>query len=393
MRKYITPIILGAAVFCVSLFFQKFTLTVQENTSLFLLAPDYLREIFNAPLPLSHLLGNFLAQFYRFSIYGPAITAVEIVLIYLLARYIRHPKGPFTEIQAVAATCVAWFFTARADDPAFPAAILLFAAAAWLLSMIIFKKKQRAEGKWWHTGVSFLLIAAVAVMVITDKDIKRTEITAEIEQCAIGGDWSRVAELASPEFTKDDPETLPYALLALSELNQLSDKVQNYRNVSPESMEGDKASSYRGYLAGAILYDELGSHNEAVHRIYQASDALPHGSSLLMLRMLVRHYYEAGDYTLMRKYCEVLSRSTLHGQYVSHYLQLAEGKEDVPADSPGKRAEAKIMTHDHATNLLQLEAEGIHSDIMTERFLCSLLLSGNIEAFRKAMGIMGIPTP
>lgn len=393
IKKLISPVLLLAAVFCVSMFAQRSTLTMQENVSLFLLTPDYLREVFSAPLPLSHLLGNFLAQFYRFSIYGPSITAVEILLVLLLSRGILKQAGLSCEPVAVLAACTAWWFTARSCNPVVPAAIILFMTAAWLVLIAVRRQKGAEPMKWWQALTPSVLIAVSCVVICSDGKVRNTETIAGIEQAALSRDWRKVLSLATPEFTSRDPEMLPYALLALSGTGELSKRVQEYKNCSPEAMEGDKAASYRGYLAGAILYDELGCHNEAVHRIYQASDDLPHGTGLLMLRLLIRHYCDLSDVALAEKYCSILSRSSLHGQYVRHYRQILEGLSQREPDSPEKRAQAAIMTHDHSTNLLQLEAEGISSNIATERFLCSLLLSGNIEAFQKAMGLAGVPTP
>ena len=63
MKKAVTPLLIAAAVFTVSLIAQRYTLICQEYDGLFLAVPDYFRQLFRKPLPLSHLVTDFIKIF------------------------------------------------------------------------------------------------------------------------------------------------------------------------------------------------------------------------------------------------------------------------------------------------------------------------------------------
>lgn len=376
MKRLITPAILFAAVFLTTLAKQEFTLLGQENTALFLLTPDYFRETFSAPLPLSHLFGNFLAQFFRFAYVGPAICAGEITLIFLLLGHaLRCAKGG--ELAATVLACTAWWLSARADNPSETAAFVLLSGVVFLIPIFI-QRKTASSGRTsvLQKTASAAAIALTVILVCNDKTVALNEKVATIEQSAFAGNWKKVIETATPEFTADYPEMLPYALLALNCTGNLRTSAMEYPIESQDDLEGNGFYSYHGYMSGVLLYNALGCRNESIHRLFQAATYLPHGSSFLTLRTLTAHFYELGDYTLARKYCDILSRSTAHGRYVAYYRKAMEGKEDRAADTAEESAEARIMSHTHSQNLKSLQQEGIKSDLAADRFALSVLLEG-----------------
>lgn len=370
------PTILFVAVFITSLLKQEFTFLGQENTALFLLTPDYMRETFSAPFPLSHLLGNFLAQFFRFAYVGPAIAAGEITLIFLLMRHaLRRIVGG--ELAATTLTCVAWWFSARANNPSETASFVLFSGLLCAVSVLIQHKMEHKDRMGSAQIITCIaVVAAAAVFVCTDKTVVRNENVETIEQCSFTGKWDKVLEIATPDFTAENPEMLPYALLALNYKGNLRTMAKYYPLEGQDDLEGNGYYSYHGYMSGVLLYNALGSRNESIHRLFQAASYLPHGSSFLTLRTLIAHFYELGDYTLAKKYCDILSRSTAHKKYVSYYRAGMEGKENRKADSPIESSEARIMSHTHSQNLKSLQSEGVVSGLTADRFALSILLEG-----------------
>ena len=79
MRKWITPVLLFAAVFLVSRVCQPFTLICQEYEGLFLNTPDAWTRAFAQPWPLSGIVSDFLIQFYRDPVYAALICAASAV--------------------------------------------------------------------------------------------------------------------------------------------------------------------------------------------------------------------------------------------------------------------------------------------------------------------------
>lgn len=390
MKKAVVPSLLFVAVFLTSLLRQEFTLLGEENVALFLMAPDYMREVFSAPLPLSHLLGNFLAQFFRFPYVGPAIVAFEIVAVYLSLRCaLRFLR--FGEPVAALLACAAWWLSARADNPSETAAFVLVSAAVCLLAVPLNRKVAAAPGAALPAVAVVLLDVAIVLassaLVCSDRTVRLNERMAAIEQYSFSGRWNKVLSLASPEFTADYPEMLPYALLALSETGRLKEEIQNYPVESQDDLEGTGFWSYHGYMSGALLYNALGCRNESVHRLYQAASYLPHGTGFLVLRTLVAHYCALGDYTLARKYCDILSRSCAHRKYVDFYWRQMAGKADREPDSAAQSASSRIMTDSHAVNISNLRQEGIVTDISVERFEVALILArSSIDVLTSASG-------
>jgi len=374
MKKFITPAVVFVAVYIITLLKQEFSLLGQENTALFLLTPDYIRETFSAPLPFSHLLGNFIAQFYRFPYVGPAIFALEITLIFLfMGHALRQIKGG--ETAATVLTCIAWWFSAKSNNPCEAAAFTIFSGIICLISALIQRKMTyKYETSVVRRLLCFAAIATASILVCTDRTVAGNEAIASIEQYSFVGNWDRVLDIATPDFTAENPEILPYALLALNHKGLLRTESQNYPIESQDDLEGNGFYSYHGYMSGVLLYNALGCRNESIHRLFQAASYLPHGSSFLTLRTLIAHYYELGNYTLARKYCDILSFSVTHGRYVSYYKRNMEGKTDKEADSPEKSAEARIMSHIHAQNLKSLQQEGIVSDLAADRYALAILL-------------------
>lgn len=374
MKKFITPAILFAAVFLTTLLKQEFTLLGQENVSLFLLTPDYLRETFSSPLPLSHLLGNFLAQYFRFAYVGPVIYAAEITVVFLLLGHaLRRLKGG--EPAATILACAAWWLSARANNPSEAAAFVLFSGIIFAVSLL-FQRKTAYSYKFsvWRCIACAAIAAIATITIFNDRKVAGNEEIASIEQYAFIGNWNKVLDIATPDYTADNPEMLPYALLALNYKGHLSSTARYFPIEGQDDLEGNGYLSYHGYMSGALVYNALGCRNEAIHRLFQAGTYLPHGNSLLILRTLIAHYYALGDYTIARKYCDILSRSTSHKKYVRYYRENMEGKADRLPDSAEKSSEARIMTHFHSRNLKNLQDDGIVTALAADRFTLSVIL-------------------
>lgn len=64
-KRFPISLLLFAGVFCVSQLAQPYTLIQLENQGLFLLTPDWFREVLGGSRPLSELVGSFLVQFYE----------------------------------------------------------------------------------------------------------------------------------------------------------------------------------------------------------------------------------------------------------------------------------------------------------------------------------------
>ena len=127
--------------------------------------------------------------------------------------------------------------------------------------------------------------------------------------------------------------------------------------------------NYEGWRDMGIYSRELATYQD-------------HGQSFLVLRRLLADYYQTGNYVLAEKYAAVLSRSTLHSQYVDYFMdRMATGTPREP-DSIAFRKNVPLITRDPLSNLILLGAGGINAPSSVDRVLCSLLLQCDLENFQ-----------
>lgn len=388
MKKTILPALLFITVFLTSYFFQRFTFSNQECLGLFLMSPDFLKECFSSSRPISHLLGSWLVQFYRFEYFGEAITAIIVTLIFFEIRFILGRGGVKCDAAAILGACICWSRIAHAPNPDRGAGLLLIGAAICLICLI-FKMETKWELKPAYNIVGGILILLGATFLIaTDKEIKETERWSLIEQAATNQAWDMILETATPVRTEQSRDMIPYALLALNEKGLLGDKMFNYPIKGPQDLDTEGVNTRRGFLFSSILYDRLGCTNEAIHQTFQAACYLRHGTSFRTLRRLVQFYDKIGNQDLVTKYCTILSRSTLHKAFISQYVR-NRSQMSAPKEMPDGNQSylAGIMNHDQQADLILLQKEGISSRLMMDRYFCYFLAKRDLVNFAKQFEI------
>lgn len=388
MKKTILPALLFVTVFLTGYFTQRFTFSNQECLGLFLWTPDFLKECFSSSRPLSHLIGSWLVQFFRFEFFGEAITAIIVTLIFLEIRFILGKSGIRCDAAAILGACICWSRIAHAPSPDRGISLLLI-GAVFCLICLIFKVGTKWELKQSYSiigGVAILLGAAV--IISSDKDIKEMEKWSIVEQAAANNVWDLLLETATPVQTEKTREMIPYALLALNEKGQLGDKMFMYPVQGPQDLDTEGVSTRRGFLFSSILYDRLGCTNEAIHQTFQAACYLRHGTSFGTLRRLVQFYEKLGNKELVTKYCAILSRSTLHKSFISSHMQ-----NNPQTSSPRLMEDSNqsylvgIMNHDQQADLILLQQEGISSTLMLDRYFCYFLAKRDLVNFAKQFEI------
>jgi hypothetical protein len=376
MRKWITPVLLFAAVFLVSRVCQPFTLICQEYEGLFLNTPDAWTRAFAQPWPLSGIVSDFLIQFYRDPVYAALICAALVTLVFLLARGICTRLGmPWDSIPALGAG-VLWFFLARASSPKAAVAVLLVLLLLWLLSFLLKKR----SGKAWKPdlALALVLVHLAAAVTIFSPAVQRTERFSRVKRDALYGVWDDLLKTVPPSVAQEDPELMPFALLALSGKEQLGERMSSYPVYDENDLDmiyydGNK-EYYTSLLFKACLYQYLGCYNEAIHNYYQWATQLEKGTGFIVLRRMVELYYLLGDYTLMEKYCRILDKSTVNGAYVRHFRALASQGTPREADAPSVRAGIPVITHDPLYNLALLQQYGFDTPMLRDRMPATALL-------------------
>lgn len=370
-NRHLTAIVLFAAVFIVGLVFMPKSFVFQHDLGLFLFLPDYFRDVFSGSFPISTLIGNFLVQFYKFPVVGPLCTALIITSIYLLARGIFKKITRFSTIVAVAIACIAWLFVATSTTPIIGVATLLITAILRIASIPLKSLTKKAEPL--SQTPAMILIAAMAVFIISGKVTRNIETWSRIEVAAKRGKWDDVLKAASPEKAAKDRDMVPFALLAAGEKGSLQAALSKYNVANPGEMDFTGVENRRAFFFESILNERMGCINEAIHNIYQCSCHMHWGLSFSTLTQLIRYNIELGDYTLVRKYCHVLEKSPAYNGLAKKLLKMYEGLDDAVLDN-GPSELAPVTTNNPMYDIATMAQCGIESRLTQDRYSAYALL-------------------
>ena len=132
----------------------------------------------------------------------------------------------------------------------------------------------------------------------------------------------------------------------------------------------------------AFLYETLNCPNEAIHNDAQLALLQEHGQCFMTLRHLLANNVAIGNFALARKYAAVLSKSTLHGQYVRFFQ--ARMALDTPREpsSLAFRMDVPLISQDPFYNLYVLQGNGMVAPATLDRLLTTLLLRRDLERFQ-----------
>jgi len=367
---------------------QRYTLLMQEQKGIFLNTPDYYRQLFSDPWPVTTLISDFLVQFYRVANLGAIITGAIVTLVYLMASIILR-FVPMRRLAGGIAAAATWIATAHANTPHTGVVILCFTALACLVSAFLpYKKTDKAEKFSWIGDVAAIaLIFGAAFMIISNKQIRSDEKWYAVEYTTRCHDWDIVLAIATPQICKSDMSYVPYALLALNAKGQLGEKLYNYPVTGVECLGENGDDSWSAFSLRSMIYETIGCPNEAIHQAFQLGMRLPHGTSFGILRQLIRLEMEKGDYALALKHAEVLGRSPYNRKVAESAKNMAERMmaESAVADDPGRDTDTMI------SNNAVYNMSGIilnckdANQAARDRLLCHLLLSNDINGLRQAL--------
>lgn len=383
MRRFLTPLLLFIGVFLAEQLLQEYTFFYQEFDGLFLWSTDYLSQMFRSSLPLSGIIGDFLTQFFRYRFVAPALSALEVVLVFLLVRSILARFRMGWDVLAGFPACAAWLAIAFAPTAKTGVAILLFLIPVFLLSRLLPKRETRPLKGWAEVAGTVVLIVGVGLFLSLNPRISSREKTATLRTAVATSDWDTVLSVATPEAVQEDRSMLPFALMALGLKGQIGDRIFDYNIQSQDDFDmNEQEDSYVSLFFRGFLYDNLQCPNEAVHNFFQLATVQRHGQSFLVLRQLVADHYKQGNFTLARKYLAILSKSSCHGRFIRYYEDLLKNGTPQAADSLEFRKNVPLMSHDPFYNLFTLDANGFRTQFLIDRVLCTLLIREDLYKFK-----------
>ena len=383
------PVAIVAIVWYVTLPILRYTLLMQEQKGLFLMTPDYFREVLSGSWPITTLISDFLVQFYSKPVLGSLLTGLIVAKVYLMVCTIFRFTS-FRQVIGGLGAALSWLAIAHANTPHTGVVILMYSFLAAMISLCLPYRKFSVKGNSgiWQAAIVLTLFIGSAALLINDKELNRKEKWYAVEYTARVHDWDLVLAIATPELCRKDQSFVPYALLALNAKGMLAEKMFDYPITGPESLGDIGEMNWSGYSLRSQIHEVIGCPNEAIHLTFQMGMALPHGTGLGLLRQLIRLEIESGQYSLARKHAAILSRNPMNRKYSESALKMVVTAEEADnsslQDNDGNaiRSSDLMISNNAIYNLGGIISYSPYAtDAARERLLCHLLLSGDMTSF------------
>lgn len=371
-------------------FFCRYYLVWLEGYSYFSTLPDYTSLFKSIPYGLSCYVGSFLHQFYIYPAAGAAIQALFIVLPFICAAVVltRLFKEPYRLIW-VALIPVA-YLSGRQFWDLNMVTTLRFVFWSAVIMVVVFgvtliKRPQISIPRFLgHKAVNIVLslvLIALSVYSIVGLDpaARTHEERARLEYLGDRNEWDEILEIVTPQEARNDEFKKRYALLALIEKGCLVDYAFRYGLSSSEDFFFNETIEPMSLNFNAMFYQRIGIQNASIHQAYQLGVQSVSGMGFASLRRLADLYLSLKDYEMARKYIDILSHSTCHGNWVESRMKHLESIKDAePAYAP-ELYQATIANFTHTISSLVDRNREDHK--YADMFLCSLLADEEGDKF------------
>lgn len=375
---------------------QKNTLIQAEYFDLFLNTPDYYAAVFAEPWPITHIISSFLSQFLDIEGAGALVVGGLVVAIYAgVSFFLRRCRVPVHQLCGIIVASACWAIFARGFSllglTACAEASALLAFCALFLKNVPPRKIQR-----WESALAAVVIMGAYISIIGSKEVRKEEKLAQVRVDTRRQEWGKLVLDVSPKDAENDRRLMPYVFLAQSVANTLGSQMFQYPIQGPEDFDTQGDNSLNGELFSSFLADNLGCTNEAIHHIFQFSCHMPHGMCHLTLYQLIRYNIEAQNFTMVRKYAEILSHSPKNKKRMLQILEMYADAVDAPYTERAPEglpvgADARVISDNPAMNMGNMRLDGLNTQAAVDRFLAYMLLYGHLEGFAET--VMSIEWP
>ena len=151
---------------------------------------------------------------------------------------------------------------------------------------------------------------------------------AQLDHLVGEQEWQEILKTVTPQDAFVNDHMRRCALLALIQTDQLADKAFMYglRGMNDYCYHKPEMAMLRNF--NMRFYNNIGMYSPAVYYSYQQSTLFLLGMSFDAARSLADIYLKVKDYTLAKKYLEILDNSTFHGRWVKDRLPELEAIKD-----------------------------------------------------------------
>ena len=306
-----------------------------EGYSYFTTLPDLTGILALMPDDIFKYMGAYLLQFFYNPLWGAAIQAGFATWIMLctgiaIIRLFRNPQGLlWLAFLPVPAFIINQFWDLSLERS------VIWCLSAGLIALIVclLTLKIRLtlpEMKWMRHPATMVLMPLIAIglsiFLLTTYDTrnKNQEVIGKLEYYGEHGEWGKILELVSPQDAQRNELKRRYALLALSETGRLSSQMFRYGITNPEDfLFYDREEPFcRNF--NALFYRSINLPNEVIHQCYQQGVQSSFGFSFTILRRMADTYIELKDYTLAKKYIDILSHSSYQDEWIKSRMPSLE---------------------------------------------------------------------
>ena len=339
MRKLLLLFLTYAALWMVWYFGYPYFMMWLEGFSFFTTLPDLTAIHFHLPEDTFRYIGSFLLQFYACPAAGAAIQALLPMLFVLcidvvVRRIFDDSKG----LMWISYAFLPMFLYYQMSDMTLVRSMTILAIAAGVALLVylvtaFFKARLKAPAFLHNMYVCLVLLlicfgSSAGVMVKYGSMGCYYEKVAYLQHLGKNGQWEEILEEVSVQESLQNEYMRKYALLALSQTGKLTDYAFRYGLSSSDDFLFYDVQESFCLSFNVLFYRTLGMNNPAVYHAYQEALQSVPGLSFNVMRNLTDIYLEQKEYTLAKKYIDILAHTTCHGKGVKERLPKLEAIKD-----------------------------------------------------------------
>lgn len=372
-----------------------------ESKAFFVATPDYFTINFPLPGHIGEVVANYLAQFYKSRVYGALLQAGFAMVVLGSAdvaayRITREKRALWLAFIPVA---LFWMFQPGRVTLAYSVYWCFGSLAAALVASLVprLRLPQGKAARWFcfrapvFTYVMpLLLLGGAFYFILTKKEYEEQNLFSRLEHWAELRQWDRIDQALPPAKIGTDARLLRYGLLALSEKQQLPERLFQYPVNAPDCFFFERVDVAFCRDFNSVFFNCLDITNEAIHNAFQGGILEEPGMTFLNFRRMTDWHIKIGNYRAAQKYLDILARSSFHRNWVKNRRErLAELTVRHP-EPEGMGDEAKaffIGAHPFLSDMARVVDRNPENQRALHYLLCGILITKNLDQFAQVFSI------
>lgn len=361
-----------------------------EGFSFFSTLPDFVQIHYDLPGDLLRYIGAFLLQFYSSPFAGALIqSGISVMFVSCIWGCVRRIFAEPEYILWLTFIPLPFFVHYQLSDLTLSRSLTLMFLAAALMALVIVltirKKHVVRVPKFLNNAylaivLSFSLLLGSSVILVKGNDLTRGyEEVARLEYLGQNEKWDEILQTVSLQEAQINEYQRRYALLALLNTGRLADYAFAYGLSGPDDFIFNNVQEPFCLGFNILFYKSIGMSNPAIYHTYQRSVQSTPGISFNTLRFLADSYLETGDYTLAKKYIDILSHSTCHRRWVKErLLRLEQLKDSFQSNS---QTASKFYLDSFLADISSMYDRHPYDNRFADLLLCGVLSQKDGAAF------------